>query len=55
VSGYVTKWYKKFVKGFYGVMWPSLEWLGTLQFGIRAIGSTLDSYGPETSMNRCVH
>jgi hypothetical protein len=29
--------------------------LGTLKFGIIANGSTLDLYGPETSMNRCVH
>jgi hypothetical protein len=36
------------------VAWPSLGWLGMLHSGIRAIGSALDLYGPETSMNICV-
>jgi hypothetical protein len=27
--------------------WPSLGWLGTLHYGIRVVGSTLDLHGIE--------
>jgi hypothetical protein len=54
VTGYVTKWYQNFVRVFYGVAW-SIRVDADVKNWYQSIGLTLELYGPEISMNRCVH